>query len=166
MIILMSHSLFSMAQMFISKPYLKITNSLSGQVYKIKPNNTIEFILINDSVLQNVGIESFRDSNSIILSNGKQISIDQISYIRFKLKSKGVRITKLLFYTTWICLYTVVIYESSNSGFGQIPYCKTFIIGTTVAITIAEVGEKVFNLFIQKRELFNDKNLKLEIVTK
>ena len=170
MIILMSHSVFSMAHILISKPYIKITNSISGQVYKIKPSRKIELILNDDSVLIKDRIESFSGNNSIILGNGKQVSLNQISYIRFKPKSKGLRITKMMFYTLCAGAMTVLAYENTNPGgdpnFQSMPLMPVFFVSAVSFIAIAEVGECVFNLCIQKRELFKNKNLKLEIVTK
>jgi hypothetical protein len=158
------------AQLFFSKPYLKITNTLSGQVYKIKPNTKIEFLLNDDSVLTKNRIEYFSDSTHIVLKNGLQISLDQISYIRFRPKSKGLRITKLLYYMVWTGTFTIVIYENTNPSndpyFEAIPFFPFFIIGTVTAVGIAEIGEYVFNTLITKRELFKSKNLKMEIIKK
>ena len=170
LIILISLTASGWAQILISKPYLKITNSLSGQVYKIKPNKKIEFIPKDDSVLKKERIAYFVDTNLIVFSNGNQIRLDQISYIRFTPKSKGLRITKLLLYGFWGAASALLIYENTNPGhdpnFQPIPLGPMFFAGTVFTIAIAEIGESMFNVFIQKRELYKNKNLKLEIVNR
>ena len=158
------------AQILISKPYLKITNSISGQVYKIKPDKKIEFKLNNDSILIKDHIEYFSDTNHIAFEKMDPVRIDQISYIRFRPKSKGFRITKLFFYSSWGIAMIIGIYENTNPGndpnFQSMPFVPVFFIGTAIVIATAEIGESILNLSVQKRELFKNKNLKLEIITK
>lgn len=147
----------------MSKPYLKVTNTISGNVYKLKSGKKIAYLLLHDSIYRKGIITGFLDTNTIKIS-GKHINIDDFVYIKFKPKSKLRRISKILGYGGWFSFvgYYLFFYncQEYGCGAGQV----IVIVSIPTAIVIGEVGGGVIQLLTPKRELYKDYNLKLEIV--
>jgi hypothetical protein len=153
------------AQILMSSPYLKVTNSISHNTYKLKIGKKINYLLLNDSVYRKGIIENFLDSNKIIVSQ-KVININDFVYLKFKPKSKVRRISKLVYYTGWFALVGNILFVDNNNcreeGCGYAT--NLVIIATPFAIIIGETGGAIIQLLTPKRELFKDYNLKLEVV--
>ena len=97
------------AQILMSKPYLKVTNTISGNVYKLKSGKKIAYLLLHDSIYRKGIIKGFLDSNKIIVSK-KTLDINDFVYMKFKPKSKIRRISKLVYYTGWIALVGNILF--------------------------------------------------------
>jgi len=152
------------AQILMSKPYLKVTNTISGNVYKLKSGKKIAYLLLHDSIYRKGIITGFLDTNTIKIS-GKQINIDDFVYIKFKPKSKIRRNLKLMYYTSWLTFATVVFIRGNNCTDAGCPDPRELVVFITPGIVLlGEVGGGVIQLLTPKRELYRDYNLKLEVV--
>lgn len=150
------------AQILMSKPYLKVTNTISGNTYKLKIGKKISYLLLHDSFYKKGIIEDFIDSNKIILS-GKIININDFVYVKFKPKSKLKRISKLVYYTSWFGLVTKILIldncQEEGCGNGKL----IVIMATPLAIIVGETSGAIIQLLTTKKELYKDFNLKLEV---
>jgi hypothetical protein len=152
------------AQILMSKPYLKVTNTISGNVYKLKSGKKIAYLLLHDSIYRKGIIKGFLDTNIIEIS-GKQININDFVYMKFKPKSKLRRNLKLMYYTSWLTLVTSIFINGNNCTDAACPDPRYLVIILTPGIVFwGEVGGGVIQLLTSQRELYKDYNLKLEIV--
>lgn len=153
------------AQILMSSPYLKVTNTISNSTYKLKIGKKINYLLLHDSIYKKGMIEGFLDSNKIIVSQ-KVININDFVYLKFKPKSKIRRISKLVYYAGWFTLVGNILFRDNYNcreegcGYGT----NLVIIATPFAVIIGETGGAIIQLLTPKRELYKDYNLKLEVV--
>jgi hypothetical protein len=152
------------AQILMSKPYLKVTNTVSGNVYKLKSGKKIAYLLLHDSIYRKGIIKGFLDTNIVEIS-GKQININDFVYMKFKPKSKLRRNLKLMYYTSWLTLVTSIFISGNNCTDAACPDPRYLVIILTPGIVFwGEVGGGVIQLLTPQRELYKDYNLKLKIV--
>lgn len=152
------------AQGLMSKPYLKVTNTISGNTYKLKIGKKVKFLVLHDSLYRKGIIKDFLDTNIIEIS-GKQININDLIYMKFKPKSKLRRNLKLMYYTSWLTFASAAIIEGNKctdaNCEGPIALAILF---TPAIVFFGEVGGGVIQLLTPQRELYKDYNLKVKIV--
>lgn len=152
------------AQALMSKPYLKVTSTISGNTYKLKIGKKVKYLMLHDSLYRKGIIKGFLDTNIVEIS-GKEININDLVYLKFKPKSKLRRVVKLMYYTSWLTLATAAIIEGNKCADAN---CEgpiaLAILFTPGVVFFGEAGGGLIQLLTPKRELYKDYNLKVEIV--
>jgi hypothetical protein len=152
------------AQILMSKPYLKVTNTISRNTYNLKVGKKVKYLVLHDSLYRNGVIKGFLGTNIVQIS-GKEVNINDLIYLQFKPKSKLRRNLKLIYYASWLTLVTTVFIGGNNCTDAACPDPRGLIIlFTPVVVLLGETGGGVIQLLTTKRELYKDYNLKLEIV--
>lgn len=152
------------AQILMNKPYLNVVNTISSNTYKLKKGKRIKYLLLHDSLYRNGVINDFLDSSNIVVS-GIPININNLVYIKFRPKSKARRLTKIIYYASWVTAALVLLSTESNCNDAGCPGPKgTVALFTPLVIIWGEIGGLAIQLLTQKRELYKDFNLKLEVI--
>lgn len=152
------------AQILMSKPYLKVTNTISGNTYKLKIGKKVKYLMLHDSLYRKGIIKGFLDTNIVEIS-GKEININDLVYLKFKPKSKLRRVVKLMYYTSWLTLVTSIFISGNNCTDAACPDPRGLVILFTPGIVLlGETGGGLIQLLTPPRELYKDYNLKVEIV--
>lgn len=146
------------AQILMSKPYLKVTNTISGNIYKLKKGKKIEYLMLHDSVYRKGIINGFIDSNLINVS-GTPVNINDFVYLKFKPLGKFKRIFKIYFYSVFVGYVGYIFLSPEEESVKLI-----MAAASPLLILGGEFYGVLFQLLTPKRELHKDYNLKLKVV--
>ncbi len=149
-------------QVFARKPYLKITNTITGEVFKLRPGKKVRFSVVNDSNVFDARIYGLGDS-TVKFEDLPIVRCGHIDYIKFKPVNKFKQVLKGLYYFSWawVCAYAFT-HPCQDAGCPNQAFLV--IIYTPFVVLIGETGGGIIQLLTPKKEFFKDRNLKIEAV--
>ena len=154
------------SQWFAVKPYLQVTNTISGKTWKLKTWKNIDYTTIHNS-FQVAGKIKRVTKDSLFFFGGGSVNAHDINAIKFRprnfFNAYGKAILYILVASTGAYFaYTFEVKDAAVNAQDRLGIFSSIIIFSAFFI---ESGGLASTIITPKRELYSPKNLKIEIVT-
>lgn len=153
----------ALAQFYLFKPYLEITDSSAKQVFRIKEEKNIKIRLKGNTDIRKTHIKEFLSDSTIALAKIGIVSLSDLEFISFK-SDKGARTVRQIFYPIYMITITsyFAAYGNEINIQNSIPVAiVTFFVSGMVSLGIETVAGLVY--LINNRKEFEKGNMMFKI---